>query len=126
MTIWLIAVLGLYLGQIYLSALIYFPTEGTLRHLGGRDVMPEKGKLAKRSDRALQNMSENLPLFLAPALLTYVVPETDVGLAVLGAQIFFFARLAYVPLYLTGIPGPRSLAYMVALVGNIMVVWSLL
>jgi uncharacterized MAPEG superfamily protein len=125
MTTWILAALGLYLGQIYLSALIYFPTEGALRHLGGRDDQPEKGKLTKRSDRALVNMKENLPLFFVPALLTYVVPGANLELAILGAQVFFLGRLAYVPLYLTGIPGLRSLAYTVAIVGNVVVAWSL-
>lgn len=125
MTTWIIAVLGLYLGQIYLSALIYFPTEGTFRHLGGRDEMPDKGKFTQRSDRALNNMKENLPLFLVPALLTYVVPGADLGSAILGAQVFLFARLAYVPLYISGIPGLRSIAYTIALIGNGLVVWAL-
>jgi len=125
MTTWILAVLGLYFCQIYLSALLYLPTEGLLKHSGGRDDMPAKGRMAARSDRALANMKENLPFFLIPALLVYVVPSPDTALAIIGAQLFFFGRLLYVPFYLTGIPGPRSIAYGAALCGNIIMAWAL-
>lgn len=125
MTTWILAVLLLYLAQIYLSAALYLPAESLWQHAGGRDVLPDKGKYAGRSDKALINMKENLPFFLVPAVLAYVLPGTDMGLAVTGAQMFFFGRLAYVPFYLSGIPGPRSLAYMVALFGNILMAWAL-
>jgi len=125
MTTWILAVLLLYFAQIYLGAALYLSSEKLWQHAGGRDVLPEKGKYAGRADRALVNMKENLPFFLVPALLAYVFPETDVELAVIGAQLFFFGRLAYVPFYLSGIPGPRSLAYGVALAGNVAMAWAL-
>ncbi|GAB4522535.1 MAG: MAPEG family protein [Roseibium sp.] len=125
MTTWILAVLVLYFCQIYLSAALYLPAEGLLRHAGGRDVLPEKGKFTARSDKALVNMKENLPFFLVPAVLACVLPEVDMDLAVTGAQVFFFGRLLYVPAYLSGIPGPRSVAYGVALSGVLMMVWAL-
>ncbi|ASP33314.1 MULTISPECIES: MAPEG family protein [Stappiaceae] len=125
MTTWILAVLLLYLAQIYLSAALYLPSESIWQHAGGRDVLPEKGKYKGRSDRALVNMKENLPFFLVPAVLVYVIPTTDMALAITGAQLFFFGRLLYVPSYLSGIPGPRSLAYGVALCGNIIMAWAL-
>ncbi|WP_420414634.1 MAPEG family protein [Roseibium sp.] len=126
MTTWIFAVLALHLAQIYLSAAMYLPTEGLMRHAGGRDEMPEKGLITGRADRALNNMKENLPFFLVPALLSYVVPKTNTELAVLGAQVFFWARLVFVPAYLSGIPGPRSIAYSIALIGNLMMFWALI
>jgi len=125
MTIWILAVLGLYFCQIYLSAALYLPAEGLLRHAGGRDVLPEKGRLAARSDKALVNMKENLPFFLVPAVLAFLQPEADMELAVAGAKVFFFGRLVYVPAYLSGIPGPRSIAYGVALFGALLMTWAL-
>ncbi|MCK7612754.1 MAPEG family protein [Roseibium sediminicola] len=126
MTTWILAVLLLYLAQIYLSAVLFLPAESIWQHAGGRDVLPEKGKYAGRSDKALVNMKENLPFFLVPAVLAYVLPGTDMALAVTGAKVFFFGRLAYVPFYLSGIPGPRSLSYGVAFVGNVLMAWALL
>ncbi|WP_269581421.1 MAPEG family protein [Roseibium sp. Sym1] len=125
MTTWILAVLVLYLAQIYLSAALYLPSESLWQHAGGRDVLPEKGRYAGRADKALVNMKENLPFFLVPAVLAFVVPGTDMALAVTGAQVFFFGRLAYVPFYLSGIPGPRSIAYTVALFGNVLMAWAL-
>lgn len=126
MTTWILAVLVLYFCQIYLTALMYLPTAGFVRLAGGRDALPDKGKFAGRADKALVNMKENLPFFLVPALLVYVVPNANLGLAVLGAQMFFFGRLIYIPLYLSGIPGPRSIGYGIALIGNILIALSLL
>lgn len=125
MTPWILAVLLLYFAQIYLSAALYLSSESLWQHAGGRDVLPARGKYAGRAEKALVNMKENLPFFLVPALLVYVLPGADVALAITGAQLFFFGRLAFVPFYLSGIPGPRSLAYGVALVGNILMAWAL-
>ncbi|MET1411057.1 MAPEG family protein [Roseibium sp. HPY-6] len=125
MTTWILAVLVLYLCQIYFTAILYVPSVGLLRLAGGRDGLPEKGKLSARADRALLNLKENMPLFLVPALLVYVVPNANAGLAILGAQVFFWARLAYIPSYMSGIPGPRSIAYGAGLAGNLMIVAAL-
>ena len=48
----------------------------------------------------------------------------DTGTA-LGAQLWFWARVLYVPLYLAGIPYVRSLVWGVALVGMLLVVLGL-
>lgn len=125
MTTWILAVLALYFAQIYATALFYVPSVSLLKLAGGRDELPDKGRLGLRADKALVNMKENLPFFLVPAVLAYVLPNTDMGLAVLGAQMFFWGRLAYIPAYVTGIPGPRSIAYGIALVGNIITVVAL-
>ncbi|WP_434051405.1 MAG: MAPEG family protein [Roseibium sp.] len=125
MTTWILAVLALYFTQIYATALFYVPSVSLLKLAGGRDELPDKGRLALRADKALVNMKENLPFFLVPAVLAYVLPTTDMGMAILGAQMFFWGRLAYIPAYVTGIPGPRSIAYGIALVGNIITVVAL-
>lgn len=125
MTTWIFAVLALYFVQIYATALFYLPSVSLLKLAGGRDALPDKGRLGLRADKALVNMKENLPFFLVPAVLAYVLPGTDMGMAILGAQMFFWGRLAYVPAYVTGIPGPRSIAYGIALVGNIITVAAL-
>jgi len=44
----------------------------------------------------------------------------------LAVQLYFWARLAYVPLYAAGIPYVRSLAWVVSLVGILMLLWALL
>nr|WP_319382647.1 MAPEG family protein [uncultured Roseibium sp.] len=126
MITWILAVLALYFIQIYATALFYLPSVGLLKLAGGRDELPDKGRLGLRADKALVNMKENLPFFLVPAVLAFVFPKTDMAMAVFGAQLFFWGRLVYIPAYVTGIPGPRSIAYTIALVGNLITVAALL
>ncbi len=42
------------------------------------------------------------------------------GIAATGAWVWFLARVAYVPLYLFGVRYVRSLAYLVSMVGLVM------
>jgi uncharacterized MAPEG superfamily protein len=44
----------------------------------------------------------------------------------LGAMIWLVARIVYVPLYALGVPIVRSLAWMAALVGIVMLLWPAL
>ncbi|WP_176717045.1 MAPEG family protein, partial [Xanthomonas translucens] len=44
----------------------------------------------------------------------------------LAAQLYFWARLAYVPLYAAGVPYLRSLVWAVSLWSILQLVWALL
>ena len=44
---------------------------------------------------------------------------------VLGAYLYFFARLVYLPVYGFGIPKIRSIIWGVAIVGILFVMWGL-
>lgn len=125
MLFWILMVLGLYLAQIYLSASLYLPAEGLVQHAGGRDNMPERGKYAGRAERALANFKENLPFFLVPAVLAMVIDGADMAAAVLAAQVFFFARIAYTGFYVFAVPGARSIAYGIGLAANIYGIYAL-
>ena len=50
----------------------------------------------------------------------------DMGQAVLGAQLFVLGRLAYIPLYIAGIPWLRSGAYLVSFAGYALLVMAIL
>ncbi len=126
MEFWLLAGLGVYLVQVYAAAAIYLPAEGLMTHMGGRDSLPEKGVLAGRADRALVNMKENLPIFIALALMALIVEGADVVLAAQGAMIWVWARLAYFGIYLAAIPFVRSIAWTVSMVGLVMMLVSVL
>ncbi len=125
MTIWILAVLGLYFVQIYASAMIYLPQAGMLTLLKGRDNLPEPGPLAARADRSLANFKENLLLFLPLALMA-AWQDPDAGRAVLGTQLFFVGRLLHFPFYMTAIAGLRSIAYGVSMIGIVLIVLDLL
>ena len=61
----------------------------------------------RRAGRAHRNMLENMVPFAA---LILVAQATGVSneMTVLGAQIFFWARLAYLVIYIAGIPWVRT------------------
>ena len=89
---------------------------GMLLALGNRDKMPDRSQAVARADRAAKNMGENLLIFAVVALAAVSIgaPRDKV---LLGGQIFFFARLAYWPVYLIGIPYLRTLIWAIALGG---------
>ena len=84
---------------------------------GARDAeQPPLGPLAGRAARASANFRETYPGFVALALGLAVTHRTG-GLGAIGAATWFTARLAYIPLYLFGIPYIRSLAWLVSILG---------
>ena len=77
---------------------------------------PSLRGVAGRLNRALRNFMETFPLFAAVVLAAHV-SETHNALTEWGARLYFWARLAYVPLYAAGVPLVRSLVWNVATVG---------
>ncbi len=95
-------------------------------NVGARDaVLPPVTGVAARVDRALRNFLETFPFFAA-AVLAVVVLERDDASTALGAQCYFWARLAYVPLYAAGVPYLRTVVWGVSLWGLLQLLWALL
>lgn len=118
----ILAVLGLFVVQTLLPPSIRYllAGPGTAKRLqvalGSRDEQPPLSTVGRRAERALANMHEALPVFLALALL-HAVRGTDAGSAVLGAWLFLAARVAYVPAYLSAVFGLRSLIWVASWIG---------
>jgi uncharacterized MAPEG superfamily protein len=90
---------------------------GTAFNAGPRDDPPKPlGRMAARAQRTFDNFKETYPIFIALALGLAITGRSG-GLAATGAWIWFYARIAYIPLYLMGIPYLRSLAFGVAAAG---------
>ena len=77
--------------------------------------------VAGKLDRALRDYMETFPLFAAVVLVAHA-PETHNALTGWGARIYFIARVAYVLLYLAGVPLVRSLVWNVATVAILLFV----
>ncbi|MGA8278690.1 MAG: MAPEG family protein [Rhodanobacteraceae bacterium] len=73
--------------------------------------------------RTLANFLETFPLFAALVLAAHVA-NREGALTFWGVQLYFWARLAYVPLY--GVRVVRSLVWDVAAAGMILVAVALL
>lgn len=126
MVIWMLAAIAVYYAGVFLPALFLLPRIGVAAYAGHRDVEPEPGLIHARALRAQRNLAENLPVFLGLALLSLVLPEADISLAVTGAAVFVLARVVYLPLYLMAVPYLRSLVYGVGLTGQIVMALALL
>jgi len=90
---------------------------GSQWNAGPRDDAREAvGKRAGRAARASANYRETYPGFVALALALAIAGDPS-GWGLVGAWLWFVARLVYIPLYLAGIPYIRSLVWLVALIG---------
>ncbi len=111
--------------QILLAALMRTKQYGRGWNVGARDeAMPPLAPLPARLLRAQANLFETLPLFAAAVLAAAVSGRLGFK-TMLGAQLYFWARLVYVPLYATGVPVVRTLVWTIALVGLLVVIAGL-
>lgn len=93
--------------------------------LGNRDNQPPLTITGGRAARALANMQEALPVFLALALMNMIVAPQAPD-AVTGATIFLVARAVYAIVYIVGIPVLRTLVWAAGWAGLIMMLPPLL
>jgi uncharacterized MAPEG superfamily protein len=120
------ATLLLALVQIALTAHFRTRQYGTTWNVGPRDEkMPPLDPLAGRLLRAQENLFETLPLFIGAVLACAVTDHFGMKSAI-GAHLYFWGRLLYVPLYAAGIPVVRSIAWMASAAGLVLVIASLL
>ena len=122
MLVWAV-VLGLV--QIALAATWSVLQRGLPWAAGARDVTPAPlAGIGGRLDRARGNFLETFPFFAAAVLAVIALQRGDATTA-LGAQLYFWARLAYLPVYAAGVPYLRTLIWAVSIVGIVMVLAAL-
>jgi uncharacterized MAPEG superfamily protein len=92
---------------------------------GNRDDLPEPSPLAARADRAAKNMTEALLMF-APLVLAARLVGVPSSATALGAQLFLGARVAYLLVYLAGVPYLRTAVWAVGVLGTGMIAAALL
>nr|WP_234902555.1 MAPEG family protein [Agrobacterium larrymoorei] len=80
------------------------------------DGRKPEGKLACRAARASSNFRETYPAFIALAFGVIMAGDPS-GVALIGAWIWLICRVIYIPLYLAGIPYIRSLVWLGAMAG---------
>jgi len=93
--------------------------------IGNREGFPEIKGWGGRAMRAHRNMIENLVLFAALVLALAAAGKSN-DATVLGAQIFFWARVVYAGVYLAGLPWVRTGAWTVSVVGLLVLLAQLL
>ncbi len=98
---------------------------GLMTLIGNRENFPEILGWGGRAGRASRNMAENLVLFAAVVLAVVAVDRTN-AMTLLGAQIFFWARISYAVCYIGGIKWLRTLSWLVSVIGTALILWQLL
>jgi uncharacterized MAPEG superfamily protein len=94
--------------------------------LGPRDEKLEsRNVLAGRLGRALQNLLETYPAFIALALALVVTGKAG-GIGATGAWLWLIARVFYLVLYAAGIPVARTIAWFASIVGLLMMLIRLM
>ncbi len=99
---------------------------GSKWNIGARDEdLPPPNPIVGRLSRAQANFFETFPIMVAAVL---IVSAANLGNATtaLGAMIWLGARVAYLPLYALGVPVLRSVAWIAATVGIVMILWPAL
>jgi uncharacterized MAPEG superfamily protein len=92
---------------------------------GNREGLPRLTGWAGRAQRAHFNMLESLILF---AVLVFVAQLAGVHntTTLLGAQLFFWGRLAHAVVYIAGIAWLRTAAWGVSVVGLVLIFLQLI
>jgi len=109
------------LAQLALAASLNTGQRGLMWGAGARDAEPPPvSAVAARLDRAFRNFLETYGFFAVAVLLLHATGKANAQSA-MGAQLYFWARVAYVPAYASGIPFLRTLVWAAALVGLVLV-----
>lgn len=89
--------------------------------LGARDEdRTPLRKFAGRIERAYKNFVETFPFFAAAVLVASAL-DKHTATSALGAQVYIWARLLYIPAYAFGIPLVRTLIWLASIAGIVMV-----
>ncbi len=90
--------------------------KGLMTAFGNRENLGELAGWGGRAQRANVNMAQNLVVFAAVVLAAVAAGRTN-EMTLLGAQLFFWSRVAYAVCYLGGIPYLRTASWLVSIVG---------
>jgi uncharacterized MAPEG superfamily protein len=119
----LMLALSVVLGFVHIMASAVATTAqyGTKWNMGPRDeVMPPLKGIAGRLHRASHNFLETFPLFAVVVLIADAVNRHG-PLAVWGSELYFVARVLYLPIYVAGIPVIRTVVWTAAMLGIFMI-----
>ena len=113
--------LALGLIQLVIATSLATKDQGLAYNISARDVPPPPvSALTARFQRAFGNFRETFVYFAVSVILVTLLNKTNAHTA-LGAQLYFWARVAYVPVYAAGIPLLRTAVWTVSIIGLVMV-----
>ena len=114
------------LAHIFIAVRFKTRQYGTQWNMGARDeALPPPEPIVGRLARAQANFFETFPI-AATAILIVELAERGNDLTAIGAITWLAARIVYLPLYAAGIPKVRTLAFLVSVVGILVILWPAL
>ncbi len=122
MLLWTVA---LFFVQLAAQIVADWMEHGTAYLLGSRDDYSTPTGIGGRIERAYYNLLESLAPFAALVIVATFTGQVNEWTA-LGAQIYFWGRVAYFPLYVLAIPFLRTLVWLASMAGLAMILWQLL
>jgi uncharacterized MAPEG superfamily protein len=111
---------ALLLALILVQANASAGAQGFAVAVGNRDDLAPAKPFEGRARRALYNHIEGMALF-APLVLIAAQQNIHTAMTALGAQLFFYARLAHAGVYLIGLPYVRTAVWAVSIAGVILI-----
>ena len=117
-----VSILSIFQWMPYFMA--YIKHWGISGIVSNRENMPALPAWANRALDAQGNLNENLVHFAAIVLIVHVVGASN-EMTALGATIFLIARLAYWVIYIAGIVWLRTVAWMAAFMGEMLILAQL-
>ena len=110
--------------QVMIPAMMALAANGVPWGVSNRETPPQSSDMHGRALRARDNMLENMIIFTG---LIVVAGFTGVSteMTVLGAQLFFWGRLAHFLTYLFGIVWVRTIVWAISVIGMLMIGWEL-
>jgi uncharacterized MAPEG superfamily protein len=106
--------------QVLVAVMGAFNQVGLMKLVGNREDMPKLLGWAGRAERAHLNMVLNLGLFAVLVLVAVAAGKTN-AMTLLGAQLFFWSRVAYAIIYVAGIIWLRTLSWLVSVIGLLLI-----
>lgn len=111
--VWSVPLAMAYIG---VQSLLYRLQHGVKFAGSARDSETAPDKFNARAEKALRNFLETYGMFIALAVAVELSGTSD-GLTQWGAQLYFWSRWVYLPLYIAGVPYLRSAVWFVSAVG---------
>ena len=116
-------VLGL--AQLVLATALALKDQGLAYNMSPRDTAAPVKTVSARMQRAFHNFKETF-VFFAVAVLVVTLTGKNNAASALGAQLYFWARIVYVPVYAAGIPVLRTGVWAVSVFGIVTVLLAAL
>jgi uncharacterized MAPEG superfamily protein len=109
---------------IAIQAIAGIMAQGLIAMVGPRDNLGEPSQFQARSKRVAENHKEGLLIF-APLVLVAAAADISTGMTVLGAQLFFYSRVAHAIVYLAGWPWIRPVVWAIGMAGCLLILFAL-